>query len=1027
MTDFTHRQLGRSCRAGVLVLAGLLLFASFAPAQEEISPSRKGFDAAVKLFDEGKGAEALAAFQAFEKNFGFSGLVPQAISYQGWCHFNLGKHKEAAETFERLIKGYANSPLIPGAVLKLAECYRELKDVPKAIATYKQFQKDYADPPHELLPQAYLGEAWVLYKDWQSKNTKDKPADPKLLDGPKKIAEGVARKFAGNISVRLDALFLLGQIYNEEGNFNEARKIYDQIRAMRNNPRAAEALFLAGEAMYDAGQTLQGQNKLDEANKRFKDAIEYYQGVPSKASLLRGIDEQIQQLRALIPKQLENRAAIQARINSLGQLKQQINAQQDLRAVALFRTANGYQFIGYADESVVVYRHFLRLFPKDPLAPQAHFALIQSLTQAGRAKESEEESEIFKKLYPDVKDLGDYMGFLTPKNQFDTSQYEKALEGFTKFVATTKDVELKQTAEFYVAACYYGLERFDQARDAFAKFLETYPSGTLVPDATFRRGRCHFELYQRTEDKDAKKANLTEAIKYYELVRTKHPKPELLPDITFQLGYLYSYLSEYDPANLEKAVAAFQDYVAKWGDQPLAVEALYQMGGLLLRLQKIEDAVATYQKIVNDHPGTEFACAASFDIGRAYAVGKQNDKMIEALTAFAEKCPDHARKGDALYAIASDYEGRGKIPEALAAYRQVVTAAATSNPNEGLLNSAIGSLLRITALLEKDGKLDDAVTECQQFIQQFQQHQAALRAVIPEIAKLYTNAKRVKDGIDKLNALATEFNHVDDIRVPANTTILELLLDQKDTQGAYAQALKLLADPKAAALPGASLNAIGRTFLKKSSPAEALDAFGKALKQDPADARVAGPALAGMAEAHFTQKQAAEAEAAADRLLKEFPQTPSLHGQYSAVWDARLVKGKIAASKGQKKVAVDLYNGVMQNAKGEAAAEAALLAGNFFLQDDNDPKTALPYYLRVTFLSGGALAEEAAFRTGETQEGIRKKLPAGTDKEKLLKNQALNAAINSYKSYLNRFPNGKFAPDARKKLEELERQKPPAP
>ncbi len=1020
-----QRQLWCGLIATVIVCAGGVLWPRAAAAEEELSATQRAFKAAEDLFQAGQMTEALTALQNFEKTFGYSTLIPQVISYEGWCEFNLGQHKEAAANFERLIKNYPNSPIVPGAVLKLAESYRELKDIPKALATYHQFEKDY--PDHELLPQAYLGEAWTLFKQWQAGNTKEKRNDPKLLEPAQQLVEGIARKYDNVIPVKLDALFLLGQIYNERGDFEKSRAVYDQIKSLRNNPRAAEALFLAGEAMYDAGRAMQDANRPAEALKRFKDAIDYYQRVPSKASLLRTVQRQIDELSARIPRELNNRAALQRGIQSLQQLAQQISSQPDLRPLALFRTANAYQFIGYADESVVVYRHFLRLYPDDKLAPQAQFGLSQALTQAGRSAEAKVELDKFKQKYPELKNMGEYVDFLVPKNEFDSGQYPPALDGFKKFVSQTKDAELKQTGQFYIGACYYALQRFAEARDAFAQFLKDYPAGALAPDALFRLGRANFEISQRTDDPKVKQASLMEAVRCFEEIRSKKLKPDLLPDVTFQLGYLYSFLADFDKSNLEKGVAAFQDYAAKWPDQPLTCEALFQSGELLLKMSKIDEAVTALKKVVAQFPDTNYGPSAAFEIGRAYAIAKRHDEMIAALHAYVEKYPTHARVNDALFAIAADLEGRNKIPEALAAYRQLVAAAANAAElNDNFLNSAIAAEVKIVTILDGQDKFAEAVADCEQFIKQFQKSPAAIRSIVAQLASLYRNAKKIAEGKAELTKLAHDYAAVDDIRIATNTALLELILSQKDRQAAYAQALKLLADPQHDKLPGPSFLAIGNAFLMNNRYPEARENFAKALAQSADDPRVTCPALVGVSQAYLGLKLLDDAETAATRMIKdkECATLTSTAGAYPAAADASLVLAKVYEAKGRTKDALALYTAVMQQAKGDAAADAALSAGNFFLLQQKDPKTALPYFLRVTFMAGGSLAEEAAFRIGQCQELIFTALPATTDKEKATRAAAYHAAVNSYKSYLSRYPDGKFATDAKTQISNLESHPP---
>ncbi len=120
-----------------------------APAQEPESATGKAYREARTLYDNGRTAEALAAFQAFESQYRFSAAVPQAIYLQGWCWAGMQKYHEAINTFDRLRKGYPAASMIPDAILKEAECYRELNNYPAALELYHEFEAKY--PNHETV------------------------------------------------------------------------------------------------------------------------------------------------------------------------------------------------------------------------------------------------------------------------------------------------------------------------------------------------------------------------------------------------------------------------------------------------------------------------------------------------------------------------------------------------------------------------------------------------------------------------------------------------------------------------------------------------------------------------------------------------------------------------------------------------------------------------------------------------------------------------------------------------------------
>jgi TolA-binding protein len=948
-------------------LVALWLAPEPAPAQQ--SAAQRAFAEAESLYQQARFAEALAAFQNFETGHRFSALVPQAIYYQGWCWFSMRRFEQAANTFERLLRTFPDSAVAPEAMLKQAECFREMNNPARAVELYRAFQKKF--PGHDLLPQAMLGEAWMLYKQND-------------LAGAKAVLHSVSSRFPNDPVATLDALFLLGQILSGENDPEAARAVYRKIAAQRDNPRATEGLFMAGEAMFEA--------------KRYADAVSYFKRVQSKAALLQNIEREIRQLEAERPQYLQRGALTlyATRREALRQLQEKFQQGPELRSAALFRIANCYQALGRPEEASVVYRYLLNRYPQDKLAEQAHFGLVQTLTQRGQLQAAEEQLRLFQQKYPTSAFATDAL-FLQAEAMFGSGRFAEALERFQKFAATNKNPQLLETAELRIAESYLGLGEFEKARSALLAFLQKAPRSKLAPEALFRLGRLHYELSQKATEPHNRQPHLREAVKAFEQIRAQFPTAELLPEVTFQLGYLYSYLTEFG-----NAVAAFEDFSSRWPDHRLVPEAIYQIGRNHLAAGHHDQAVAAFRRLLERYSGHELAPFAAFEIAGVHAAAGRPAEMIAAYRQFAQSFPDHPRVGDALYAIGAELENQKKFDDAIAGYRALIArAASASAPPEPLRNAAIAAQLRIAAILESQGAWPQAVADCETFLARFSADPLAVRAVVAQIASLYRKAKQFSEAHAKLEALTAQYRLNPAVRVAATTASIELALAENDIHRAYAGALKLLADPEKDRLPAVSYLAIGNTLLKRGEFAQARDSFQKALTLYGADPRTAPLAQLGLAQASLELNDLDAAEAAFGHALAD-PQSP-------ARAEAELGLARVYEARGRTREAVELYNKVMAGSRGEAAAQAAFrLARMTFAQKDY--KLALAYYLRVALIAGGEMGEEAAFRSAQCHEALGN----------------LEAARNAYTAYLRRFPNGKFAAEARDKLSALPAPKPQA-
>ncbi|MEI6084460.1 MAG: tetratricopeptide repeat protein [Verrucomicrobiota bacterium] len=958
------------------------------------------FQDAQAAYTDGDWVKALTAFQFFEKTYPFSSAVPSAIYYQGWCWAAQGRHQEAVNVLQRLItSSYSNADVVAEAVLKQAECYREMQQVPKAVEVYRRFQQQY--PQHELLPQAMLGEAWATYKG----------GNP---TGAKNIIRVVQSKYRDNAGVQLDALFLLGQVYTEERDFQNANKVYREITKQRGNPRATEALYLAAEAMFNRGDALSKENKTEEANKAFRDAISYFKGVRSKAALQEVLQRDIDQLNA-IRGQL-GLEVWQRRTEATRRLMAQIKDRPDLRVLALFRVANCYQALEMPEEASVVYQYLLDRYPNDNAAEQIWFGLIQTLTQRGQSKKADALSEEFKKKFPNAGGT-DSVQMMQAEAQFKQLHYKEALVLYDKALASAKAAATLELIEFRIATCYFNLDDFPKARETFAAFAQKRTDSKIRPDALFFLGLTHYEIANRSGDTNVARPNLEAGVKAYEEIRVKHAGYDRVATVTFRLGYLYSYLGTYDKAYYDKAIATFDEFIKKWPTQPEVAEAWYQIARNNISAGRLEDAIVAYKSLVEKFPDHDLAPYSALEVATTYASMKppKMADMVTALRVFVQKYPNHAKVGDALYAIATELENEKRFDEAIPVYRDIINRALAAGAlTDDARNAAISAILRITGILEQRNDPKTVVADLEQFLEKFSSDPTAARTLIGKVAGVYTKNRLNADGTAKLEQLAQQYAANAAIRHACVISMTEIALSDKDLTRANALVVRLLSDPEKDKLPPSALLTIGNVSLKTEKIAQAKDNYEKALAAAGTDPKAQTLANAGLGQALLALKQYDAAQESLEKALSDQANVPRC--------DAELALAKVYEAKNRTEAAVPLYSKVLSNCKGEPTFEAAYRLGNIFFNMVSDAqgnklpldkikdnkKTALAYFARLLFAPASSMSDEAAYRTGECHEALGNR----------------DQACSTFQSYVKRFPTGKFVDDAKAKLPKLCAPKP---
>jgi TolA-binding protein len=956
-----------------------------------LSPAQ-AFEKLEKLFQEGKFSEALAAAREFQKNYPISGLLPGAMYYEGWAAYNLKLYPDGAAAFERLLTAYPTSELGPEAWLKQAECLREMKEFDRAVAIFAAFPGKY--PKHPFVSQAMLGQALTLFAK-------------KDYTGAKQMLSRYRELYSDEWENSFDGLFLYAQILNEEKNFAEAQRIYEMMAARTSNPRAAEGLYLAAQNLFDA--------------QKYAQALSFFKRVPSNGALLASVDQQIAALnanRSTIVAQ-SGREGFNSRLQSLQNFRNQLQARPDLRPSALFRVANCYQLQGRMEEAGIAYQFLLDKYPGNAIGESAHYGLIETLMERKLMDAANKQIEVFKAKYPNSV-LIEGADIRQAEALFNTRKFAEALAQYIKSKEKVKEAKVLETVDFRIASCHLELAEWERAVESFTAFMTAHPQSKAVPDALFRQGRCYFELANAATEPAVKKSQLEKAIKCFERIQAEFPLPEVLPDVVFQLGYLYNYLAVHDPVHFDNAVAKFQEFWQTWPTHRLAPEVLYLIARTRAVQQKYPESIAAYTELINKFPNDPKAADAAYERATTYFAAGTPDDMVTALREFADKYPENPKVGDALYAIAFQLEEAGrrlltsndptgaatKFGEAEAAYQKVVVQAGKAPAGEegkALRDAAIGAQIKIVTLQEQRNAVDDAITGCEKFIEQFADYPLAGRQIINQMAALYRKAKQPAQGYAKFDQLRSKYQANSALRIAALTATIELANSERDNLRANQAAAQLLADPEADKLPAITFAAIGETLLKTEQCERARDAYTKMQAAYASDAGITRQAVLGLAKAQLCLKQYDEAE----KWFRQVADAPPEAGGHA---DAELGLGKVAETRGKLTEAVDHYNKVLKLTRTEVASEAAFRLGTiFYNMTEKDPKkskentkAALAYYARLVFATG-PMADEAMFMLGACHDRL------GTP----------DAAKAAYQNYLKRFPDGKFADQAKERVKVL--------
>jgi outer membrane protein assembly factor BamD len=194
---------------------------------------------------------------------------------------------------------------------------------------------------------------------------------------------------------------------------------------------------------------------------------------------------------------------------------------------------------------------------------------------------------------------------------FEKSYYIKARLSFQTLINTYPDSDYTPAAFLAIADSYYkegGTENLLQAEAQYKDFIIFYPNHEMADDAQLKIAAINFIL-MKPSDRDQTYARKAEAefrkfLENYpdsELAPTAH---EFLRDVEenraasiHDVGNFYL-----ERRNYMASESRYKEVIADYPDFTRSDEALYNLGGSLEAMGRIEEAAVYYARVVSEYP-----------------------------------------------------------------------------------------------------------------------------------------------------------------------------------------------------------------------------------------------------------------------------------------------------------------------------------------------------------------------------------------------------------------------------------------
>jgi TolA-binding protein len=212
------------------------------------------------LYQSGQSERALNAFQRFVRTSEREELLPAAYYYLGQLYADQDQFTEAESYLQRLTNNFPESERRVDATRRLAQVYLEQEKYEQALQAFERLEKLQSEDV-AARAEARYGRSRALVALGRS-------------DKAVQLLERSAEELPENkktAPVRLG----LARLYEERGDVQDARQLYQQIVESNRGDTGAEALFRWGALLHGEGEHREALSTLSRMTSLFPSAGEW--------------------------------------------------------------------------------------------------------------------------------------------------------------------------------------------------------------------------------------------------------------------------------------------------------------------------------------------------------------------------------------------------------------------------------------------------------------------------------------------------------------------------------------------------------------------------------------------------------------------------------------------------------------------------------------------------------------------------------------------------------------------------------
>ena len=293
-------------------------------------------------------------------------------------------------------------------------------------------------------------------------------------------------------------------------------------------------------------------------------------------------------------------------------------------------------------------------YPKSDVLPRALYARALAERKLKRDAEALKDVQAFLAANPAGDEAADAR-LVLGLCQSATGQHQAAADTLAALAKDRPDSPQIDQVRYELAFALQALSRDREAADAFRQLAASSPTSPLAAEGLFRAGEFFYAS-----------ARYDEAVKAYDEALARSPAAALKEKALHKLGWC-----AFKRGDFPAAAAAFDRQVAEAPDGPLLQDGAFMAAEADFKRGDWKAASDRFLKVAKAKPPANHA-RALYRAGLC-AVQLKDWPAVAAIDGeLLSTFPEFDRRADARYGLGLALQKQEKLPEAIAAYEQVV-------------------------------------------------------------------------------------------------------------------------------------------------------------------------------------------------------------------------------------------------------------------------------------------------------------------------------------------------------------------